>query len=126
MANWRGSRKLFTLFLYSSWVVVAVGLFFVFMATPWFRELQNRESALLILRGIGGILGILGAPASLVLLIGMAIFCVREDRSTVGVKVVWFLIFFSTACFGAAAYFFTVYRRQIVTESGHSLGRVPS
>jgi hypothetical protein len=45
----------------------------------------------------------------------MAAFCIREDRSGVGMKIGWFFLFFATACFGAAAYFFMVYRRKSET-----------
>jgi heme/copper-type cytochrome/quinol oxidase subunit 2 len=47
----------------------------------------------------------------------MAVFCVMEDSSRVGTKIFWFVLFFTTACFGAAAYFFWVYRKQVQAAS---------
>jgi nitrate reductase gamma subunit len=117
MASWHKSRTVFNLFWYSSWIVIFMGLFMAFMLTPWFKELQGLPSGQLILRVIGGAAGVLGTPASLILLFGIAIFCIFEDSSSVGKKIVWFILFFATACFGAAAYFFTVYRRQVEFES---------
>ncbi len=117
MTSWRKSRTAFNLFWYSSWIVVSMGLLMAFMLTPWFREVQSFASGQLILRVIGGAAGVLGAPASLFLLFGMAIFCILEDSSRAGKKIGWFILFFATACFGAAAYFFTVYRRQAEFES---------
>jgi hypothetical protein len=43
----------------------------------------------------------------------MMAFCVREDRSPLSSKVSWFVLFFATAFFGAAVYFFDVYKKQV-------------
>ncbi len=112
MSQWLQSERARTLFLYSSWAVVSMGLFMVFMFTPWFRQVEALPRGDILLRVLGGALGVVGAPASLIVLFGMAFFCVREDPSPVSVKVLWFILFLVTACFGAAVYFFTVYRRQ--------------
>jgi cytochrome bd-type quinol oxidase subunit 2 len=113
MSPWLRSNKANTLFLYSAWVVVCVGIFFIFMMTPWFSEIEARPRADLTLRILVSPLAILAAPASLIILFGMAVFCLREDRSPVSAKTFWFIMFFATACFGAAAYFFSVYRKQV-------------
>jgi hypothetical protein len=73
----------------------------------------------LLLRLLGAPLGILGAPASLVVLSGMAAFCVREDNSPTTTKLFWFAVFFIIAMFGAAAYFFSVYQKQVGAQ-GHA------
>jgi hypothetical protein len=113
MAQWLRSNKARTLFAYSSWAVVCVGLFMIFMWSPWFQQFETMPRGEIILRVLGGAVGIVGAPASLVIWFGMVVFCVREDRSPARVKVLWFVLFFTTAIFGAAAYFFKVYRKQV-------------
>jgi hypothetical protein len=90
-----------------------LGLFVIFMLTPWFQQIDAVPRGDLLLRILGGALGVVGTPASLIILFGMAVFCVHEDRSPIGIKILWFILFFATACFGAAAYFFSVYRRQV-------------
>jgi hypothetical protein len=113
MAQWLRTNKANKLFLYSAWVVVCMGIFFIFMMTPWFDRIDKVPGYDFLLRVLGGALGVVGAPASLILLLGMAVFCLREDRSPIGTKIIWFVLFFATACFGAAAYFFSVYRKQV-------------
>jgi len=113
MAQWLRSNKANKLFLYSAWVVVCVGIFFIFMMTPWFDRIDKVPRCDFLLRILGGALGVVGAPASLILLFGMAVFCLREDRSPIGAKILWFVLFLATACFGAAVYFFRVYRKQV-------------
>jgi hypothetical protein len=83
------------------------------MMTPWFSEIEARPRADLTLRILVSPLAILAAPAALIILFGMAIFCVHEDRSSISTKIFWFIVFFANACFGAAAYFFKVYRKQV-------------
>jgi hypothetical protein len=124
MSNWLVSKKTYALFLYSSWVVVFLGVFMVFMLTPWFQQIDTRHTGDLLLRFFGGILGVLGAPAALIILFGMAIFCVREDRAPTQTKFFWFIVFFTTACFGATAYFFRVYKRQVGRLAGSIKGDV--
>jgi hypothetical protein len=117
--SWLRSEKAHRLFSLSAWIVVGVGVFMTFMLTPWFERIESVRGGVLFLRSLGAPLGILGAPASLILLFGMMAFCVREDRSSTSTKVLWFVLFFVTAFFGAAAYFFMVYRKQI--EGAHLL-----
>jgi hypothetical protein len=89
----------------------------IFMLTPWFSEIEARPTADLILRIVVSPLAILAAPAALIILFGMAVFCVMEDSSRVATKIFWFVLFLTTACFGAAAYFFRVYRKQVQAAS---------
>ena len=112
MSHWIRSQKAFALFRYAAWLVVCIGLFMAFMLTPWFSQLSARPGGLLGLRILGGTLGVLGAPASFILLFGMMAFCARDDNSPRGTKVLWFVFFFFTALFGTAVYFFSVYRKQ--------------
>jgi hypothetical protein len=121
MSQWLQSSKTQKLFLYSAWVVVCVGIFMIFMLTPWFSEIEARPRAGLFLRILVSPLAILAAPASLIIWFGMAAFCIFEDRSSVSVKIWWFVLFFTTAFFGAAVYFFKVYRKQV-----HGMATVPA
>ena len=113
MSGWLQSEKAFKLFLYSAWTVVCMGIFMAFMATPWFWQIDSFRPGDLILRVLGGASGIAGAPAALILWIGMAEFCLRHDKSPTGNKILWFTVFFATACFGSALYFFVVYRKRV-------------
>jgi len=90
-----------------------MGVFVIFMLTPWFRQIDALPTGDIVLRVLGGAAGIVGAPASIVLWFGMGAFCLFEDPSPVSHKVLWFLLFFATASFGSAAYFFKVYSRQV-------------
>ena len=112
MSQWLRSNKARTLFLYSSWAVVWMGVFVIFMLTPWFRQIDALPKGDIVLRVLGGASGIVGAPASIVLWFGMVAFCLFEDPFPVSHKVLWFLLFFATASFGSATYFFCVYRKQ--------------
>lgn len=113
MSSWLVSKKANVLFFYSSWVILSLGVFFIFMLTPLFHQIEAMATGELLLRILGGTLGCLGVPAGLVILFGMAVFCVREDRSSIASKIGWFFVSFATACFGSALYFFTVYRKQV-------------
>ena len=94
-----------------------MGIFMIFMLTPWFQQIDALPRVDIFLRVLGGALGVLGAPASLIIWFGMLIFCIREDRSTLGEKIFWFVVFFIAAWFGAAVYFFMVYRKEIRTAT---------
>jgi hypothetical protein len=67
----------------------------------------------IIVQALGAVFGVVGAGASLIIWFGMVVFCVCEDRSTFGTKIFWFILFFALAWFGAATYFFKVYRKQV-------------
>lgn len=111
--SWLRSEKAQRLFSWSAWIVVGVAVFMSFMLTPWFQQIESIRGGILGLRVLGAPLGVLGAPAALILLFGMMTFCVREDRSPLSSKILWFVLFFATGFFGAAVYFFAVYRKQV-------------
>lgn len=119
--SWLASKTMYSLFFYSSWVVVFLGIFMAFMVTPWFQQIEAIPGGELFLRVLGGALGVAGAPAALIILFGMALFCGLVDRSSVGTKLLWFFFFFATACFGAAIYFFGVYRKLASQAGGPGL-----
>jgi hypothetical protein len=85
-----------------------MGIFMLFI--PLFQQIQAVQIKF-PLQILGGALGVVGAPASAIIWFGMVIYCVREDHDSS--KVFWFILFFTTAWFGAAIYFFTVYRKQV-------------
>ena len=113
MPRWIRSQKAFALFRYAAWVVVCVRLFIAFMLTPWFPQITARPKRRSTLANIRGAVGVLGAPASLVLWFGMVAFCAREDDSPTSTKISWFVLFFVAAFFGSVVYFLSVYRKQV-------------
>jgi|SRR5579864_2200673 len=113
MSRWLRSQKAFALFRSAAWVVVGMGLFMISMLTPWFSQIAAMPRGKLLLQVLGGSLGVLGAPASMVILFGMMAFCLSEDNSSTSTKILWFVFFFFTAPFGPAVYFFGVYRKQV-------------
>lgn len=113
MSSWLVSKKTYTLFSYSAWVVIFIMIFMIFLLTPFFHQIDAVAKGDIFLRIFGGVLGFVGAPASLIIFLGMTIFCVREDRSSVGTKMLWFIFFFVTAWFGSVVYFFSVYRKRV-------------
>ena len=110
MSGWLYSDKALKPFGYAAWIVVATGAFMAFMLTPWFWHLEAIQSSKLALRIIGGSLGVLGAPAALLIMFGMTSHCLRRKDCSRSDKLLWFLFFFATAWFGAALYFFSVYQ----------------
>ena len=113
MSRWLYSEKAFKLFQYCASIMVVLGIFMAFMSTPWFWRLDAIPRADLPLRILGGALGVLGGPAALVIWFGMTACCMRDRTSSIGDKVLWFIVFFATAWFGSAVYFFSVYRPQV-------------
>jgi hypothetical protein len=111
--SWLRSNNIRVVFLYSSWIVLCMGLLMTFMLTPWFQEIEAVPTYDLVLRIFAFPLALLGAPASLVLWFGMVAFLIREDRSPGRVKVLWFVLFFTPSIFGAAFHFFKVCRKQV-------------
>jgi hypothetical protein len=115
MYSWLYSGKGFQFFRYCAWIVVAIGIFMAFMvATHWLWQVDATPRSYIPLRIIGGALGIMGAPAVVILVIGMACHCACDRDLSVGNKIWWFIIFFATGPFGSAVYFFNVYRPQVL------------
>jgi hypothetical protein len=109
-SSWLVSKVVSRLFLWSIVVCLvcfASGLSF---AVPWVRNFLNTSSANNILGILFAALVVLTIPCSLVVSFGMAIFCVFLDRSSIRVKVLWFLLFLFTWPVGSMTYFFTIYR----------------
>jgi hypothetical protein len=113
MAHWLRTDKARRFLFWSAWIVVCFGVLVVFALTPLYREVEEMPHALLLVRVLGGAVGVFGLPATLLLLVGMAVFCVKEDRSRFSVKLSWFILFFMIAPFGSAIYYFVVYRKLV-------------
>jgi len=96
----------------SAWAVVPWGLYVVFAFLFWQPGVQHiwRNPPLAFVF-FGIVLLVLSAIAFFVLIFGMAAFCIVFDPSSVGAKILWFVLFFFTAPFGSAIYFFASYRR---------------
>ena len=99
-------------FQFCSWMCVSLMCFFAFLASPLFALADTSHIADIALRFLGTILGIAGAPAALLLIFGMAIDCIREERLTHAAKTIWFIAFITTAFLGASMYFFFVYAKR--------------
>jgi hypothetical protein len=83
-----------------------------FMLTPWFRQFDAVPVGKLGLQILASPSALLGAPAALIIIFGMAIHCLSNSNFSLGKKILWSVFAFFTAPFGAAIYFFTVYKKQ--------------
>jgi hypothetical protein len=102
-------------FSFSGWVVAAWGVLFVFGVVFVTTHGNWTEPGVpLVLVVLWCSLLLVSALAFLVLTFGMAIFCAALDPSPVIAKVLWFGLFFFTAPFGSALYYFTTYRKLAV------------
>jgi ABC-type transport system involved in multi-copper enzyme maturation permease subunit len=110
--SWLESKTMFALFSCSAWAVVCWGIVIVFGLIFWGQQTKSFQTYNPIDVILGGAFVVVSIFAFLIIIFGMAIFCVRRDRSSVGIKILWFLFFFFTAPFGPTVYFFTVYRKQ--------------
>lgn|GEM_PF-1397733 len=112
LEKWLIARPTYIAFAVSAWLMVALGIALAFVFTPLF-DYANRVSALQsLLQFAGGLLLVLALPAAVLLLFGMLIFCLVRDPAPSVHRFVWIFLFLFTACFGAALYFFRVYRRE--------------
>jgi multisubunit Na+/H+ antiporter MnhG subunit len=83
-----------------------------FMLTPWFRQIDAVPMGKLVLQILTSPSAFFGAPAALIIIIGMAIHCISNGDFSIGTKILWSTFAFLTTPFGAAIYFFTVYKKQ--------------
>jgi hypothetical protein len=113
----RAANSVLTL---SAWLVTALGAALLFVLTPLYDWASRVAVLQNLLLGLGGALLLFALPAALLLLFGMLLFCLLRDPAPASRRFVWIFFFFTTACFGAAVYFFRVYRpeRKIMTGEG--------
>jgi len=105
--------RIYRLFLYSSWCIAALALFLA-IAVPAYPAISTTTAGMRTLQIIGGILGVLGSFAALIIFFGMVIYLFAGDRSSTKLgKTMWLVVFLFTGFFGSALYFFTTYRKQV-------------
>ena len=119
--SWLVSKFAYSMFLYSVWAIVCLGLYIVFEMTPWFQQVETFHVPGLVVFLLGVALSTVGEPAILIIYFGMAIYCICRDCSSVGKKIALIVFILFTPPFGAIVYFFTVYRKQwaIHREAAH-------
>jgi len=108
--DWLESKVASKLFLWSVVVCLICFVSFFSFAVPSVRNFLNSSPANNALGILFGTLLVLTIPCALIVSFGMALFCAFADRSSVGLKVLWFLLFLVTWPLGSIIYFFTVYR----------------
>lgn len=122
-AHWFQSKVVSVLLFCSVMVCLFCFASFFSFAVPWVRNSLNSSSANNALGILFAALLILTIPCALIVSLGMAVFCAFADRSSVSVKVFWFLLFLATWPIGSIVYYFTVYRgfinRQDVEQLAH-------
>jgi hypothetical protein len=108
--NWLESKALSMLFFWTVVVCLTCFAYALLIAVPSARNYLNSSSANNAFGILFAALVVLTIPCSLIISFGMASFCAFKDRSPVGVKVLWFLLFLVTWPIGSIVYFFAVYR----------------
>jgi len=118
--SWLVSKFAYNMFLYSVWAIVCLGLYIVFEMTHG----SNRSNiSCTRSRRISIRCRIINCrrTSNPDHLLGMAIYCICRDCSSVGKKIALIVFILFTPPFGAIVYFFTVYRKQwaIHREAAH-------
>jgi hypothetical protein len=107
-------RRIYRLFSWCAWLVVATGLFAVWMKTPFFVQFNSPLWLFFPVALLAASLALVGIPAALILWGAMGYYCSLNTRLSKGARIAWFLLFFTIGWYGSALYFFTVYRRETV------------
>jgi hypothetical protein len=115
-STWLESKTMFTLFSCSSWVVVLWGIAIVFCLIYWGNQTKSFDTHNPIGVVLGGALTVVSIVAIMPIIFGMAIHCISNSDLSIGAKISWSIFAFLTAPFGAAIYFFTVYKKQVKTH----------
>jgi|SRR5471032_2559748 hypothetical protein len=103
-------EKAQALFKYSAWNSALIAVFFAFVSV-YDDALKANAHFMIAAQVIGAILGVPGSVAVLVILFGMFFYLVKVDSTSP--KGTWLVLFFFTGPFGAALYYFVVYRKQL-------------
>src|SRR5260370_1077605 len=107
-------RRIYRLFSWGAWLVVATGVFVAWMKTPFFVQFNSPSWLFFPVALLGASLALFGIPAALILWGAMGYYCSLNSRLSKGARIAWFLLFFTIGWYGSALYFFTVYRREAV------------
>jgi hypothetical protein len=116
--SWLGSKPLSDVFTVSAWGVVCSLVFVILDWPPPLHHIEKAADGNHIMTVLFLAFFAVGVLGLLTIMIGMAIFCLFLDRSSVRAKILWFLAFFFTAPVGSMVYFFTVYRKLVATQRG--------
>jgi hypothetical protein len=114
--SWLESKTMFALFSCSAWVVLCLGIFMIYGMIFWGQQTKTfpLDNLIAIVFSIAFMLVIISAI--LIIIFGMAIHCIFNSDFSLGAKTLWSIFAFFTAPFGAAIYFFTVYRKQVAAH----------
>jgi len=93
----------------------------IFCLIYQFQQNKTFQTDNLIAVVLGGVFTVVSIIAFLIIIFGMAFHCLSKSDFSIGTKILWSLFAFLTAPFGAAIYFFTVYKKQtkIPNEAAH-------
>jgi len=91
--------------------MVPLGLMFLIAFTPVYDAITANTTGRIGFQVIGGCVGIIGAPAGIVIFLGMLAYLFLFDRTSW--KLLWVIVFLFTAWFGSSIYFLAVYRKQV-------------
>jgi len=115
-SGWLRSKTMSAVFTGSAWAVAGWLIFMVLDWPPPLKEIEKTAGGKPMMAVLFLAVFAVGVLGLLVIIVGMAISCVLLDRSSVGAKVLWFLVFFFTAPVGSMVYFFTVYKKIVATQ----------
>jgi len=104
------SRWAYRAFLFSAWCAALVAILLLVVLTSY-DHISSNHIAFLTARVLGALLGVVGAPASMLLFVGMFVYLFKWDRESS--RTLWTLTFVLTGFLGSSLYFFVVYRRQV-------------
>jgi hypothetical protein len=104
------------LFTASAWAVVCSLTFTILGWPPPLQQIEKAADGVHIMTVLFLAFFAAGVLGLLIIIIGMAIFCLFQDRSSVGRKIIWILVFFFTLPVGSLVYFFTVYKKMVAAR----------
>jgi hypothetical protein len=109
------SRRTCRLLSCCAWLVVATGVFFVWMRTPFFVQFNSHSWLSFAVALAGASLVLFGIPAGFILWGAMGYFCSLNSSLSKGARLAWFVLFFAIGWYGSALYFFAVFRREAIS-----------
>jgi hypothetical protein len=112
-SNWIESKAAALLFHCSAVILICLGIFAVAITFPAVQQVLNSSSVNHLVAILIVVLFAIGVPSMLLIFFGMAIFCAVWDRSSIGKKVLWYLLFVATGPIGSTMYYFIEYRAYI-------------
>ena len=111
--SWLESKAVSILFLCSAVAVLSGCVFICMLAIPGVPQFLNSSWAKNPLGILFAAIAVLWIPSLPVIVFGMMVFCASRDHSSIGRKVLWFVLFLGTGPIGSTVYYFAVYRGHI-------------